>query len=85
MVSCEFYKISKNTFFIEHLWKTAFANQAMHAISTCGFVQINLRSSEKKTSVFARDCEIVMTKSPTSEVVSLYGNWPKGWTVTLER
>lgn len=53
---------------------THLPNQAVQKISTCGFVQINLRSSEKKTSVFARDCEIVMTKSPTSEVVSLYGN-----------
>ena len=24
MFSCEFFEISKNTFFIEHLWTTAF-------------------------------------------------------------
>ena len=41
MCSCEFYKVSKNTFFTEHLWTTASVNSSKLKKITIKSVSIN--------------------------------------------
>ena len=60
VLSCEFYEISKNTFFIEHLWGLLLYKVNLGIFGTCTFTQ------HKKWSFPLRTSSVNLTKSAVS-------------------
>ena len=63
MFSCEFYDIFKNTFFIEHLWTTAFVTPTNEEAKTLIILHAKNSNGSSEPSVFSPDTDPLIFES----------------------